>query len=137
MLAPRASYSISQTDAVRCAKAPLTKTVAIQLIKSLLAKGDFLFHTPRSLRALMHGSPHSGWLSLHSSGRLLLSPRSLVELAPYLRETFGGDDEDVDDGVVVDCNDCLTIVTSVRRLSTSNRSSREDARQRLMSRRRS
>ncbi|GAA5998799.1 uncharacterized protein JCM10292_007241, partial [Rhodotorula paludigena] len=91
MLAPRASYSISQTDAVRCAKAPLTKTVAIQLIKSLLAKG---------------------WLSLHSSGRLLLSPRSLVELAPYLRETFGGDDEDVDDGVVVDCNDCLTIVTS-------------------------
>ncbi|GJN87197.1 hypothetical protein Rhopal_000142-T1 [Rhodotorula paludigena] len=93
MLAPRASYSISQTDAVRCAKAPLTKTVAIQLIKSLLAKG---------------------WLSLHSSGRLLLSPRSLVELAPYLRETFGGDDEDVDDGVVVDCNDCLTIVTSRR-----------------------
>lgn len=39
MLAPRLSYSISQTDAVRCAKQPLTKTVAIQLIKSFLAKG--------------------------------------------------------------------------------------------------
>ncbi|GAA5901216.1 hypothetical protein JCM8208_002308 [Rhodotorula glutinis] len=98
MLAPRLSYSVSQTDAVRCAKQPLTKTVAIQLVKSLLAKG---------------------WLSLHSSGRLTLSPRSLVELAPYLRETFAQDAEDDDDDasdprhrVVVDCNDCLSIVTS-------------------------
>ncbi|TNY22392.1 hypothetical protein DMC30DRAFT_149002 [Rhodotorula diobovata] len=96
MLAPRLSYSISQTDAVRCAKQPLTKTVAIQLIKSFLAKG---------------------WLSLHPSGRLILSPRSLVELAPYLRETFAQDPEDDEEPdprhrIVVDCNDCLAIVTS-------------------------
>ncbi|GAA6055373.1 hypothetical protein JCM3770_001077 [Rhodotorula araucariae] len=96
MLAPRLSYSITQTDAVRCAKAPITRSAAIQLVKSLLAKG---------------------WLSLHSSGRLILSPRSLVELAPYLRETFADDDEDDDETdprhrVVVDCNDCLAIVTS-------------------------
>ncbi|GAA5834913.1 hypothetical protein JCM9279_007145 [Rhodotorula babjevae] len=98
MLAPRLSYSVSQTDAVRCAKQPLTKTVAIQLVKSFLAKG---------------------WLSLHSSARLTLSPRSLVELAPYLRETFAQDAEDDEDDApdlrhraVVDCNDCLSIVTS-------------------------
>ncbi|GAA5921411.1 hypothetical protein JCM3775_003037 [Rhodotorula graminis] len=98
MLAPRLSYSISQTDAVRCAKQPVTKTVAIQLVKSFLAKG---------------------WLSLHPSARLTLSPRSLVELAPYLRETFAQDAEDDEDDapdprhrVVVDCNDCLSIVTS-------------------------
>jgi len=42
MLAPRLSYSVSQTDAVRCAKQPLTKTVAIQLVKSFLAKGASL-----------------------------------------------------------------------------------------------
>ncbi|GAA5942029.1 hypothetical protein JCM1841_005430 [Sporobolomyces salmonicolor] len=94
ILAPRMSYSVSQTDAVRCAKAPVTKTVAIQLIKSLLAKG---------------------WLTLHPSGRLILSPRSLVELAPYLRDTF--QDEDEEDTTprerpVVDCNLCLGIVTS-------------------------
>ncbi|GAA5890608.1 hypothetical protein JCM5296_004313 [Sporobolomyces johnsonii] len=94
ILAPRLSYSVSQTDAVRCAKAPVTKTVAIQLIKSLLAKG---------------------WLTLHPSGRLILSPRSLVELAPYLRDTF--QDEEEEDATprerpVVDCNLCLGIVTS-------------------------
>ncbi|BGP38394.1 hypothetical protein JCM10450v2_002339 [Rhodotorula kratochvilovae] len=95
MLAPRLSYSITQTDAVRCAKG-ITRSAAIQLVKSLLAKG---------------------WLSLHSSGRLILSPRSLVELAPYLRETFAVDAEDGEEPeprhrVVVDCNDCLAIVTS-------------------------
>lgn len=63
----------------------------------------------------------TGWLSLHSSGRLTLSPRSLLELAPYLRETFSqGTQEDDDDTpeyerdrTVVDCNLCMTIVTSV------------------------
>ncbi|CEQ42967.1 SPOSA6832_04839, partial [Sporobolomyces salmonicolor] len=106
ILAPRMSYSVSQTDAVRCAKAPVTKTVAIQLIKSLLAKG---------------------WLTLHPSGRLILSPRSLVELAPYLRDTF--QDEDEEDTTprerpVVDCNLCLGIVTSVSRSSRLTSSTR-------------
>ncbi|POY72564.1 hypothetical protein BMF94_4391 [Rhodotorula taiwanensis] len=99
MTAPKLSYSTTQTEAVRLAKAPVTKAMAIQLLKSFLAKG---------------------WLSLHSSGRLTLSPRSLLELAPYLRETFSqGTQEDDDDTpeyerdrTVVDCNLCMTIVTS-------------------------
>ncbi|BGP14349.1 hypothetical protein JCM10213_004476 [Rhodosporidiobolus nylandii] len=93
MTAPHLAYNINQQDAARLAKAPLTKTGAIQLLKSFLAKG---------------------WLSLHSSGRLILSPRTLLELSPYLRETFN-DDEDDDDPhnrAVVDCNYCLNIVTS-------------------------
>lgn len=52
----------------------------------------------------------------------MLSPRSLLELAPYLRETFS-QGEDPNDGdapecelerTIVDCNLCMSIVTSVR-----------------------
>lgn len=58
------------------------------------------------------------WLSLHPTGRLILSARSLTELLPYLRETFAEeDDEDIEprDRVVVFCNYCTKIVTSVSR----------------------
>ena len=51
----------------------------------------------------------------------MLSPRSLLELAPYLRETFSqgedSNDEDAPDceqeRTIVDCNLCMSIVTSV------------------------
>ncbi|GAA6034883.1 hypothetical protein JCM8097_009349 [Rhodosporidiobolus ruineniae] len=94
MTAPHLSYSITQADAARCVKPPITRTQGLQLLKSFLAKG---------------------WLTLHSSNRLILSPRSLVELSPYLRDTFNDDEEDADDPrhrAVVDCNYCLNIVTS-------------------------
>lgn len=39
MTAPKLSYSTTQTEAVRLAKAPVTKAMAIQLLKSFLAKG--------------------------------------------------------------------------------------------------
>ncbi|GAA6058787.1 hypothetical protein JCM10212_001903 [Sporobolomyces blumeae] len=104
MLARNLSYSVTQVDAIKGAKAPITRMVAIQLIKSFLAKG---------------------WLTLHDSGRLILSPRSLVELRPYLRETFKDDEDDEDEDeededeerdlrhrAVVDCDFCLQIVTS-------------------------
>ncbi|GAA6000475.1 hypothetical protein JCM10207_008028 [Rhodosporidiobolus poonsookiae] len=91
--APRLSYSVTQTDAVRCAKAPMTRGTAIQVMKSFIAKG---------------------WLSLHSSGRLVLSPRSLLELSPYLRETFKDEDDEGDphNRAIGDCSYCLNIVTS-------------------------
>ncbi|KAJ8295788.1 Non-structural maintenance of chromosomes element 1 [Rhodotorula toruloides] len=94
MLAPKLSYSITQTDVIRLAKQPVTKAGAIQLLKSFLAKG---------------------WLSLHESGRIVLSPRSLVELAPYLREQFDQEEDEAEDArnrTVVDCNLCMGIVTS-------------------------
>ncbi|GAA5876564.1 hypothetical protein JCM16303_003581 [Sporobolomyces ruberrimus] len=95
MLAREMSYCVSQTEAVKLAKPPVTRMLAIQLIKSFLAKG---------------------WLTLHpSSGRLLLSSRTLFELAPYIRETFAEDDEeDVEprERAVVYCNYCTKIVTS-------------------------
>ncbi|BGP55455.1 hypothetical protein JCM8202_003538 [Rhodotorula sphaerocarpa] len=99
MTARQLAYSTTQTEAVRCAKAPVTKAMAIQLLKSFLAKG---------------------WLTLQSSGHLTLSPRSLLELAPYLRETFSqgiqpGDEDGPEherDRIVVDCNLCLLMVTS-------------------------
>lgn len=51
----------------------------------------------------------------------MLSPRSLLELAPYLRETFSqGEDPNDEDApeceqerTIVDCNLCMSIVTSV------------------------
>lgn len=61
-------------------------------------------------------NPCAGWLALHPSGRLILSPRSLLELAPYLRETYRDeDDDDLEprERTIVDCNRCLKIVTSV------------------------
>ncbi|GAA5887261.1 hypothetical protein JCM6882_002466 [Rhodosporidiobolus microsporus] len=94
MTAPKMSYSVNMQEAVRLAKTPITKNGAGLLIESFLAKG---------------------WLTLHPSGRLILSPRSLVELAPYLRETFDEEDEEEDDPkrrVVVNCSYCLNIVTS-------------------------
>ncbi|BGP01171.1 hypothetical protein RTG_01267 [Rhodotorula toruloides ATCC 204091] len=94
MLAPKLSYSVTQTDVIRLAKQPVTKAGAIQLLKSFLAKG---------------------WLSLHESGRIVLSPRSLVELAPYLREQFDQEEDEAEDArnrTVVDCNLCMGIVTS-------------------------
>ncbi|GAA5839833.1 hypothetical protein JCM11251_001227 [Rhodosporidiobolus azoricus] len=94
MTAPKMSYSVNMQEAVRLAKAPITKNGAQVLIESFLAKG---------------------WLTLHPSGRFILSPRSLVELSPYLRETFDDEDEEEDDPkrkVVVNCSYCLNIVTS-------------------------
>ncbi|GAA5976751.1 hypothetical protein JCM10908_005619 [Rhodotorula pacifica] len=99
MTARKLAYSTTSTEAVRLAKPPVTKANAMQLIKSFLA---------------------TGWLSLHSSRRLLLSPRSTIELAPYLRETFGQgedpNDEDAPDSaqerIIVDCNLCMAMVTS-------------------------
>ncbi|KWU43562.1 hypothetical protein RHOSPDRAFT_19404 [Rhodotorula sp. JG-1b] len=99
MTARKLAYSTPSDEAVRLAKAPITKANAMQLLTSFLA---------------------NGWLSLHSSGRLMLSPRSLLELAPYLRETFSqgedSNDEDAPDceqeRTIVDCNLCMSIVTS-------------------------
>ncbi|GAA5976568.1 hypothetical protein JCM11641_001342 [Rhodosporidiobolus odoratus] len=91
--APNLSYSILQLDAARLAKPPITKSQAIQLIKSFIAKG---------------------WLSLHDrTNRLLLSPRSLIELSAKPRETYNDhDDDDPHYRAVVDCSYCLNIVTS-------------------------
>ncbi|KAG0665007.1 hypothetical protein C6P46_000633 [Rhodotorula mucilaginosa] len=99
MTARKLAYSTPSDEAVRLAKAPITKANAMQLLTSFLA---------------------NGWLSLHSSGRLMLSPRSLLELAPYLRETFSqGEDPNDEDApeceqerTIVDCNLCMSIVTS-------------------------
>ncbi|GAA6006996.1 hypothetical protein JCM11491_001471 [Sporobolomyces phaffii] len=95
MHARELSYCVTQTEAVKAAKAPITRVLGIQLIKSFLARD---------------------WLALHpASGRLILSARSLLELAPYLRETFGDEDEDEvepRDRVIVYCNYCTKIVTS-------------------------
>jgi hypothetical protein len=41
MLAREMSYCVSQTEAVKLAKPPVTRMLAIQLIKSFLAKGSF------------------------------------------------------------------------------------------------
>jgi len=41
MLARDMSYCVTQVDAIKGAKAPITRVVAIQLIKSFLAKGAF------------------------------------------------------------------------------------------------
>ncbi|GAA5915810.1 uncharacterized protein JCM6883_006294 [Sporobolomyces salmoneus] len=95
MLARDMSYCVSQSEAVKEAKAPITRVFAIQLVKSFLAKD---------------------WLSLHPSGRLILSTRSLTELAPYIRETFTEEDEEETleprERTVVYCAYCTKIVTS-------------------------
>lgn len=121
MQAEEMSYCISQAAAVKEAKTPITRVVAIQLVKSFLAKGPSRYCLSRlhcrtvKTAHLLYGSLPD-WLSLHPSGRLILSPRSLTELAPYLRETFAEeDDEDVEprERTVVYCAYCSKIVTSV------------------------
>ncbi|GAA5860008.1 hypothetical protein JCM8547_003056 [Rhodosporidiobolus lusitaniae] len=94
MTAKKLSYSITQMEALRCAKQPLSKTHAGKVLKSFLARG---------------------WLSLHSSGRLVLSSRTLVELENYLADTFGHDDEEDDDPhdrAIAHCNFCSKLVAS-------------------------
>lgn len=59
----------------------------------------------------------SGWLVLHPSQHLSLSTRALAELNTYLRDTFNAQDDDDETDprhrAVVDCDNCLAIVTSV------------------------
>lgn len=40
------SYSVSMTEASRCAKAPLTRQAGQLLLKSLLAKGELRIRVP-------------------------------------------------------------------------------------------
>lgn len=46
MLAPRFAYSVTQQEAIKCAKSPMTRTAASQVMKSFLAKGTFRFLSP-------------------------------------------------------------------------------------------
>lgn len=85
MLAPNGSYSISSLAALREVNAltsPMTKTQAESVLASLVAKG---------------------WLLKSKKGRFSLSPRSLLELQPYLKSTYPEE--------VLDCTICLEILT--------------------------
>jgi hypothetical protein len=85
MLAPNSSYSISSLAALREVNAltsPMTKTQAESVLASFVAKG---------------------WLLKSKKGRFSLSPRSLLELQPYLKSTYPEE--------VLDCVICLEILT--------------------------
>jgi len=85
MLAPNSSYSISSLAALREVNAltsPMSKTQAESVLASLVAKG---------------------WLLKSKKGRYSLSPRSLLELQPYLKSTYPDE--------VLDCTICFEILT--------------------------
>ncbi|KAG6903216.1 hypothetical protein C0995_002759 [Termitomyces sp. Mi166 len=87
MLAPRRSFSVSSTAALREVsairpKTNMSKSQAEAVIGSFVAKG---------------------WLVKSSHGRYSLSPRSLLELSPYLKTTYPEE--------LIECTICLEIIT--------------------------
>ncbi|KAH9981233.1 Nse1 non-SMC component of SMC5-6 complex-domain-containing protein [Lactifluus volemus] len=94
MLAPNSSYSISSLAALRevnTLTSPMTKTQAESVLASFVAKG---------------------WLLKSKKGRFSLSPRTLLELQPYLKSTYPEE--------VVDCTICLEILTRGHACPRSN-----------------
>ncbi|KAF8274953.1 Nse1 non-SMC component of SMC5-6 complex-domain-containing protein [Lactarius quietus] len=85
MLAPNSSYSISSLAALRevnSLTSAMTKTQAESVLVSFVAKG---------------------WLLKSKKGRFSLSPRSLLELQPYLKSTYPDE--------VLECKGCFEILT--------------------------
>ncbi|KAH9063372.1 hypothetical protein EDB87DRAFT_177028 [Lactarius vividus] len=85
MLAPNNSYSISSLAALREVNAltsPMTKTQAESVLASFVAKD---------------------WLLKSKKGRFSLSPRSLLELQPYLKSTYPDE--------ILECTICFEILT--------------------------
>ncbi|THH14339.1 hypothetical protein EW146_g5971 [Bondarzewia mesenterica] len=85
MLAPNESYSVSSFAALREStnlRPSITKTQAENVLTSFVAKG---------------------WLLKSQRGRYSLSIRSLLELLPYLRNTYTDE--------VIECTICMEILT--------------------------
>jgi len=85
VLAPNESYSVSSIAALRevnTLKANMTKTQAEIVLGSFVAKG---------------------WLLKSKRGRYSLSPRTILELQPYLRSTYPDE--------ILDCTICMEMVT--------------------------
>ncbi|TFY81763.1 hypothetical protein EWM64_g2245 [Hericium alpestre] len=94
MLAPNYSYSISSMAALRevnSLKSNMTKTQAENVLASFVAKG---------------------WLLKPKKGRYSLSTRTLLELQPYIRQTYPDEK--------LECTVCMEIVTRGTRCYTSN-----------------
>lgn len=63
--------------------------------------------TKKAAEELVHNLVRHQWLRMSPSGRLFLTPRSLLELEPWLKEQFPEH--------VLECAKCHDIVTKVRR----------------------
>ncbi|GLB35026.1 putative CDP-alcohol phosphatidyltransferase class-I family protein [Lyophyllum shimeji] len=96
MLAPRESFSVSSTAALREVsairpKTNMSKTQAEVVLGSFVAKG---------------------WLVKSKQGRYSLSTRSLLELLPYLKSTYPDE--------IVECTICMEILTRGIACHTNN-----------------
>jgi non-structural maintenance of chromosomes element 1 len=103
MLAPNSSYSISSLAALRevnTLTSPMTKTQAESVLASFVAKG-WLLKSKYVVRHWIYLPTTELHPLLHRKGRFSLSPRTLLELQPYLKSTYPEE--------VVDCTICLEV----------------------------
>ena len=101
MLSPNESFCLSSLAALRevsHVKATMSKTQAEQVLGSLVSRGWLLKskYVPFTTSIKPHFSP-----VLNRKGRYSLSTRTLLELQPYLRNTYPDE--------IIDCTICMDV----------------------------